>query len=499
MWAASTLPWRPLPAAVPAAMPCALRGSSSWPTSSTRQGQLLLMRGHFRDQPRKEATWLGVTFQRFEFRNVLNKSLPPFTLLYAASGLRARRRHSRRPRPRVASRTSLVETLEMGGGVATDNTDQKAWFAARAAVLMGLAMVSTLIALRVGDPVPLIAGMKRTGSPIGWLGALTACLVFGSTTLLSKLSSFTRVDAATRGGLYAAFNALGSSTLNLSFAWVLRQNGLLSGTVTGLPYGVFGASIISIVLTCCFMGCQKVGAACTVAVLASTGMCISFLWGIFVFHESLRSVAAAALALLVLALGASLCSVANTQLPLRWGRGVASEEGEGIGNKEQSVALATGIAFAFFGGLCDGTLMVPFKLFCKSAGTTTKSLTFKYMEAFGFGQGLCFIVMFLFQIVFWRQRNSSFNGFREAVRVCAAPGMVTGMLWAIANVGSIHATEFLGVALGFPLTQTNIIVHAFVGILLFGEMPHSAQRRTCGVAVLTILLGAACLAWAGSS
>lgn len=403
-----------------------------------------------------------------------------------------------RIKPRYVERTCAKHERQ---GIQCDRiTDRKAWRAAIVSLLVGLALLSTLIRIRLTDTVPRVVGAKCTASPIGWLGALTAMLVFGSTTLLSKLSTYRDVNPVTRGGLYATFNALGSAVLNLSVCWVMRQSGLLHNAAPagGLAYGVLGASIISIVLTCCFFGCQRAGAACTVAVLASTGMCTSFLWGVLAFHEPLRSVPLAALAIVVLVTGAFLCSMANTSLPLRWGASGSSKKDVQASDGLLAKSLVTGLCFAFAGGLMDGTLMVPFKLFCRSFASATQSLTFQYMEAFGFGQLFCFAIMLLVQLAVWKRQQTSLRGFGAAVRVCAVPGIITGIAWAIANVGSVHASEYLGVALGFPLTQTNIMLHAVVGILIFGEMPHPAQRRIAALAMIIIILGAMLLARAGS-
>jgi hypothetical protein len=56
---------------------------------------------------------------------------------------------------------------------------------------------------------------------------------------------------------------------------------------------------------------------------------------------------------------------------------------------------------------------------------------------------------------------------------CNAPvaiqGLLSGAMWASANVLSVHCTMRLGQAVGFPLTQTCVVLLGIWGILYFGE------------------------------
>jgi hypothetical protein len=42
--------------------------------------------------------------------------------------------------------------------------------------------------------------------------------------------------------------------------------------------------------------------------------------------------------------------------------------------------------------------------------------------------------------------------------VAARPALLTGLLWSAGNVCSIFATEYLGMALGWPLVQCQLVV-----------------------------------------
>ena len=83
------------------------------------------------------------------------------------------------------------------------------------------------------------------------------------------------------------------------------------------------------------------------------------------------------------------------------------------------------------------------------------------------------------------------------VHVAALPGISSGILWATANFMSVHATYYLGIKIGFPLTQTCILFAAAWGILYFEEFSLSWNgfllRFVVGVSVIIIgsyLIGA---------
>ena len=76
----------------------------------------------------------------------------------------------------------------------------------------------------------------------------------------------------------------------------------------------------------------------------------------------------------------------------------------------------------------------------------------------------------------------------------AALGVVTGALWAVGNFLSVHATLALGQAVGFPLTQSCVVISALWGILYFGELARRSRLAEFGAASVVVLAGAALLA-----
>ena len=101
--------------------------------------------------------------------------------------------------------------------------------------------------------------------------------------------------------------------------------------------------------------------------------------------------------------------------------------------------ISFGAYFLCFGvGLCDGTLLVPFKL----GNTSDKSIlhVFRYLASFGISSIMVSPIMFLlYSITLNGRKIPSFH-----FRVAALPGISSGVLWASANFLSVHATFYLG-------------------------------------------------------
>jgi glucose uptake protein GlcU len=51
------------------------------------------------------------------------------------------------------------------------------------------------------------------------------------------------------------------------------------------------------------------------------------------------------------------------------------------------------------------------------------------------------------------------------VKETIGPGMLAGLFWAIGNYCGTYAILYLGMAIGFPLTQANIIIAGLWGKL----------------------------------
>ena len=73
------------------------------------------------------------------------------------------------------------------------------------------------------------------------------------------------------------------------------------------------------------------------------------------------------------------------------------------------------------------------------------------------------------------------------------PGVITGVFWAIGNFEATLATWKLGQAVGFPLTQTCIVVAGLWGALFYGEIKGARALLLFAFSVLVIIGGSVLL------
>lgn len=430
--------------------------------------------------------------------------------------------------------------------------DSAVWTSAGLALLVGCGFLSAVIYSRAIDTSPPSAGAKDVTKPTGWLGAVGAIVTFGSQQLPVRLSSLEGVEAEARSGLFTVFGALGNGVATILVCTVLRISGLMSGSFSPLQagYGAIGAADICLILSLAFSACQVFGIAAAPAIWCGIGMFTSFVWGTLAFHEPIHSTLGALSALGLLACGVATVASAQADFAPRLVRSLSrrccrSRNGrdddrnaiEGcvhidtISRNEQTIAcegsedpvdlvllaeqagslprqaLFQGLCLTASVGLLDGSLMAPYKLFV--LGTTSggigsvvpsiRTLTYAYLEGFGVGILVLFPLLLACQAILWWRRQRNLQGFMKSAKLCVLPGMLSGMMWAVGNTCSVHASEYLGVALGFPLTQSCIVINAFWGVYLFGEMPGMVRRGLCTVGIFAILAGAVVLSHYGGS
>jgi glucose uptake protein GlcU len=85
------------------------------------------------------------------------------------------------------------------------------------------------------------------------------------------------------------------------------------------------------------------------------------------------------------------------------------------------------------------------------------------------------------------------------VKVAAAPSSMVGLLWNVGNVGSIIATlSPLGQTIGYPSTQTSLLIAGLIGIFVFKEI--TVKRKIAGFLASSVglIAGAALLAVYGA-
>lgn len=164
-----------------------------------------------------------------------------------------------------------------------------------------------------------------------------------------------------------------------------------------------------------------------------------------------------------------------------------SESSPRLGLHSQLFSTILPYLFCFSVGFCDGSLMVPFK----ETHAVTLEDSLRYLACFGLSSVVVSPIYFIIYLLVFRGRD----GIPLLhVKVSFLPGTLSGVLWATANLMSVHATYYLGIKIGFPLTQTCIIITALWGILYFKEFDISKGIFKFCFGIVSILLGAYCLA-----
>ena len=236
---------------------------------------------------------------------------------------------------------------------------------------------------------------------------------------------------------------------------------------------------------------------------------VSFAWGAAYFHEVPPSWSLAGLALLLLITGVtgiSLCSiqkvvslpsylrclyiipclkdVEQTLLP----NPSINESEPLLAEKEPkpySNNLLLGMVAAVSLGFINGSRLVPSKI------TATDQKGIPYAVCFSVGVAMVTLVISL--VYFFIQWVRGNGGPKFHLRVAFLPGILAGLTWNMGNVCSIYATELLGLSIGFPLTQTALLVSGLWGLLLFREITRPSAIIIFFCSAVILLAGAVLL------
>ncbi len=197
---------------------------------------------------------------------------------------------------------------------------------------------------------------------------------------------------------------------------------------------------------------KRIGLSIAPPVWMGTGIFASFLLGILAAGESVSLIIGLA-GIAVLALGFFALS------------GIY-----GKGNSDFK-----GILFSLLAGIVFGSYLLPLSLF-------------------GFDPQDYFFPMSLGILV---SGVSIFAFSRKKLESKIIPsGMASGFVWNIANFSSLFAVSFLGLAIGFPLTQLALFVSVMWGLFYFREFKEKSKIKRIIIAGIIIFLGAIILSFA---
>ncbi|KAL3683364.1 hypothetical protein R1sor_001386 [Riccia sorocarpa] len=146
--------------------------------------------------------------------------------------------------------------------------------------------------------------------------------------------------------------------------------------------------------------------------------------------------------------------------------------------------LFRGVLYAVFVGVSNGSFLIPFKYATKEIHGV------EYLVSFGVGAltvSSTILGVYSLLQVYLGKPTPSFH-FRAAV----GPGLLTGVLWSAGNVCSIITTQYLGMALGWPLVQCQLLVSAMWSVFYYeevsGKKAASVLLGSCGLVVVGAMM-----------
>ncbi len=279
-------------------------------------------------------------------------------------------------------------------------------------------------------------------------------------------------------------------------------------------WGWLGAGLWLTASLMSFVAIAHIGIAVPQAVWSGVTIIVSFMWGSIFFKENVTSLPLAVVALFFLCLGVTGCSLCSMQIEvylpsflrclyclpifqrigdLNINQIISSDEDDTVHSTSSSASPSRltwfiGLTASVLVGIPNGSMMIPTRIDGVPGGLA-------YLMSFSTGVFVFTAFILLSFVIF------TFIVKREAVkfhlRAALIPGLLAGLLWSIGNFASIYAVKYLGLTIGFPLTQMALVVSGLWGIFFYREVNRRSAIVMFFVSAAIILLGAALLSLYG--
>lgn len=270
---------------------------------------------------------------------------------------------------------------------------------------------------------------------LGFLAALGAALAWGSYIVpfkKSRASDLVQFQALMTVGVFL-FALIISPVLGYSIN--LNFYGLLSGVMWA------SANAISLLVI------SDLGISKGVPIWVSLVILTSFLWGALIFNELPAGILLGIIGIILIIFG--VCLV-------------------GSSGSAKSQNAKRGLFLAIVAGIIFGTQLVPVKL------ANLMPQIFFFPMSFGIMiTGLTIAV--LKQVTF---KN-------EAVLA----SLLSGAIWSLGNLLAVIAVSLIGLAKGFPLTQSAVLIAVFWGLFYFKEITQPKHRLQVLIGAIILLIG----------
>lgn len=270
---------------------------------------------------------------------------------------------------------------------------------------------------------------------LGFLAAFGAAFVWGSYIVPFKKSPTSNLIQ------FQALMTLGVFLFALIASLILGYS--INFNTYGLIAGVMWASANAISLR----AVSDLGLSRAMPIWVSMVILVSFLWGALAFHELPSGILMGVIGIFLIISGVVL--VGST------------------GNVENK-NIRRGIIYSIIAGTLFGSQLVPLKL------AALEPATFFFPMSAG---------IVLFGLGFFLVKRIKFKN--EAIN----SSILAGAIWSVGNLLSIVAVSLIGLAKGFPITQSAVLIAVLWGLFYFKEITQPKHRLQVLVGAVILLIG----------
>jgi len=341
---------------------------------------------------------------------------------------------------------------------------------------------------------PPSSGNIDVSAPIGWVAVCGAIVVMGSYGIMVKVPSVQKVDCDCM--VFNVYMSAGKAMMCLPL-FLAGSSETPVFCVATVALGALFATLWIVLNVLFFVSINTLGYAVASALSNSTAILTAFTWGVVVFGDSVADVASAACSLTLMIIGIFLSvfsfRLSDAQAPKTATSKESPADGESAGGLD-AASMFLGVATGVGTGIACGSQMVPLTLFKQGApllglpayeGRDPASLAF--LPSLAVGVLVMQPVLFL---LYWGP--SMLRGMKPRFHVAdvALPGLGCGAISGMGYFCSMFTSVYLGQALGYSLTQVNLVVASLWGVVYYKEIQGRAAIAAFSLSSLVIVVGA---------
>jgi len=330
----------------------------------------------------------------------------------------------------------------------------------------------------------------------GWTAALAALLADGTGSVPIKCERARRVDIDP-----LVFETYKRATY-FALSWIVL---LLGEPLKFTPWGIASGIMLVPGGMCGVYAVKNAGLAVSQGTWSSLKVLVSFVWGMFIFDEMVKSRSGACFSVLLIAIGLvgmsyfSSPEVIQQEMMPHHDEDNESPDPKQITNnlaepllsteqletlKPRTLSLETtpdllvikfsftkrqfGLLCAVFDGMWGGSFLVPLHY------SKYKGMGFIISEAFG----AMIVVIFCWLVRLSYNSHIQNESYSKTYAKLPSmhfgtfwlPGILAGTLSTIANIGAVLATTALGYSVGYPISHSSLLVSGLFGIFVYKEV-----------------------------